>query len=517
MTLGIPLQWSLMIDKWTGHLFTGEILKMTYGFYYDVDNNDMPTVMFLIVFAIIFALVFFLIGRVQKIKPVKYSLGIVIFFSILFRIILLPGEMIHENDIYRYLWEGKTSLHKINPFKYAPADLFMYEHGYSKDYDDDYNGVTIKGKVFAQEDSGRLETLLDLRNRNTVFYDRIGHWQVPTIYPPVTQMLFMVPVWIKADSIWVMKAFFVLFDIGVLFLIIALLKHFKKNLLLSLIYGWSPLVLMQLSNSGHYDPIPIFFMMLSLLLWVKNKRGRGVFVLALATLSKFFAGVLLPIVVRPFKKRYLSIFIITIFLFYIPYFLWDQTGVQGVFQGLITYNKEWSYNASVFAVVYQLMKNFLTFLNPTFLWAKAVCGGGYLIFWVYLIWAQGKKENLLSDKEKELALFHRCFLAVAVLFIVNPVGDPWYFTWAMPFLCLFPYRSWILLSGLLVLSYLHFHSNIPFVDMRFWGIHALSWVIYVPFLVYWIFEQVNPPSAATLDFSHQSSDISKNKTLKSDS
>ena len=42
--------------------------------------------------------------------------------------------MIHENDIYRYVWDGKTSLHKINPFKYAPADLFMYEYGLSEDY-----------------------------------------------------------------------------------------------------------------------------------------------------------------------------------------------------------------------------------------------------------------------------------------------------------------------------------------------------------------------------------------------
>jgi len=258
MTFGIPFAWCRFIDNVTLHKISREVFQMGNGFYYDVNNNDMPTMLFLVIFFIIFVLIFFLVGQAEKRKCDRNSLLIIIFFSVLFRLILLPGELIHENDIYRYLWDGKSATHGINPFKYAPADLFMYENDIEHDYYDEYNEVTISARSFSHQDSHQLDTLLSLRNENPVFYERIGHWQVPTIYPPVVQMVFTVITFLKKDSVFFMKFCFVLFDLGVLFLIIGLLKYFKKNLSLCLIYGWSPLVLMAIAQGGHYDSIPIF-------------------------------------------------------------------------------------------------------------------------------------------------------------------------------------------------------------------------------------------------------------------
>jgi hypothetical protein len=72
---------------------------------------------------------------------------------------------------------------------------------------------------------------------------------------------------------------------------------------------------------------------------------------------------------------------------------------------------------------------------------------------------------------------------MAGLFILNPVGDPWYFTWVIPFLCIFPYKSWILLSGLLVFSYINFRMDLVLVYWEFMDIPAVSWAIYLPFLL----------------------------------
>src|SRR5262249_36297585 len=37
------------------------------------------------------------------------------------------------------------------------------------------------------------------------------------------------------------------------------------------------------------------------------------------------------------------------------------------------------------------------------------------------------------------------FLVLGLLFLLSPVGNPWYFLWLMPFLCVFPSHAWLLL------------------------------------------------------------------------
>jgi len=488
MTFGIPEKFLAMIDWITFHKISREVHQMANGFYYDVNNNDMPTIAFLFIFGIIFFLVFFCAWQIKKNPPQKHTLGLIILFSLLFRLIILPGELIHENDIYRYIWDGKVTLHGINPYKYAPADVFMYDNGYVDDYYDEYHEVTIEAKAFSGKDVQNLEVLLELRDENPIFYNRIGHWQVPTIYPPMTQLLLTLPVWTNSYSIVLMKFFFVLFDIAGFFLIIGLLNHFHKNPCMSIIYGWSPLVLFEIANGGHYDSIPIFLTLLSLFLYVKRRQWGGTCILALATLSKLFSGVLLPILIRPLKKRYVLFFGLVIIAFYVPFIIWDQTGIRGVFQGLMMYNQQWSYNSSLFALIYILLENISSDLTQTLIPSKIVAGCLYLIVLAILI---------IKKSKNDLDTIHKCFLAIAILFILNPVADAWYFCWVIPFLCFFPYKSWYLLSGLLMLGYLNFHSDINFVDLRYWNISLIGWIIYVPFFACLMIEGIWRPRFIT--------------------
>jgi hypothetical protein len=356
------------------------------------------------------------------------------------------------------------------------------------DYYDVDQGATIKSKSFTGRDARNLETLIDLRDENPVFYKRIGHWEVPTIYPPVAQLLFTLPASVNGYSVVLMKLFFVLFDVAGFFLIIGLLKHFHKNPCMSVIYGWSPLVLFEISNGGHYDSIPVFFTLLSLLLFVKRRQWGGTCVLAAAALSKYFSVVLLPIVVDPFKKRYAFFFGLVILAFYAPFLLWDQAGVRGVFQGFITYNQQWAYHSSIFTLIYILLGKMYSNLTLTLLPTKIVAGWLYLIVLTVLTVIKSKND---------LDVIHKCFLAIAALFIINPVADPWYFCWVVPFLCFFPYKSWYLLSGLLMLSYLNFHSDIGIVGARYGNIPLIGWITYAPFFSLLILECLWRPNFVT--------------------
>jgi hypothetical protein len=81
------------------------------------------------------------------------------------------------------------------------------------------------------------------------------------------------------------------------------------------------------------------------------------------------------------------------------------------------------------------------------------------------------------------------FVLVA-LFLLNPVGEPWYFCWAIPFLCFFPYRSLLLLSWLLIFSYLSFAHDFGAIWAGSLEIPILNAVQYAPFFLLFIWEFV---------------------------
>ncbi len=481
MSKGLPVFFCQWLDAISFQMLTKEIMQMTHGFYYQVNNNDMPTVIYIGFFMICFLIMLYLVRRLEKNKRQDFVLGWIVLFSILFRCVLLPAEPIHENDFYRYLWDGKSANHGINPFKYAPADLSIYEAQLNEDFLDFDSEEVQEIKEFREDDFKKLDHLIELRDQNYLFYERIGHQEVPTIYPPVAQGIFAGITFLWEDHFVFMKIIFMLFDIGVIFLIIALLSHLKLNPCMVIIYGWSPLVLKEFAISGHYDSIPIFFTTLSLFLLVKGKQLGGSVFLAMAALSKFFSGLLLPLYFRKMKFIYLFCFALICVVFYVPYVLWNDTGLHGVFKGLHVYNQEWNYNSSVFAGVYLLLDKFMPQLTNELLNVKLIVAGIYGL--IVLTMAAIAHRN-------DLDFLHKCFLAIALLFIFNPVGDPWYFCWAIPLLCLFPYRSWIWLSGLLILSYLNFHSDLGVINDRWLDIPIISWVIYIPFFLYVLFELV---------------------------
>lgn len=45
------------------------------------------------------------------------------------------------------------------------------------------------------------------------------------------------------------------------------------------------------------------------------------------------------------------------------------------------------------------------------------------------------------------------------MLLCSPVSKPWYLIWLIPFLRLFPNRSWIWLTGLVVLSYAYYYNQ----------------------------------------------------------
>ena len=91
----------------------------------------------------------------------------IIFISITARVILVPSNLIQENDVYRYVLDGQVLLNGENPYRYSP--LLISE--------------------LSERSSLRKE--LEKPEALTVL-SRISYPEIPTLYPPMAQVIFAV-------------------------------------------------------------------------------------------------------------------------------------------------------------------------------------------------------------------------------------------------------------------------------------------------------------------------------------
>ena len=454
----------------------GFVVELEHGFHYDVDNNDMPTVAFLVLQGLLWLILCGLVWRLWKKSVSRWDVWLILGFALLFRVILLGSVPIHENDFYRYLWDGKSLRHGINPYLYEPAALFMYEHGIKAPFDEPVTGVTLNGREWTEADGSRLEHLMQLRDENPDSYYRIGHWQISTIYPPVAQAVFVVSSALFGDSLLGLRIVLLGFDVGCILLILALLTYLRKPRANLLIYAWSPLVLVEFTNSAHYDAVPVFFILLAIWCFVRQRLWGGVFSLAASGLSKFFGLFILPILYPPRPAqfwRYLAVGAIMVIPF-VPFVFWQGAGWSQVLGGLSSYTTHWQNNSGIFLVVDKLIG------AETYLPAKIVIAIGYLIFLARIS---------LTPTPNHETLLRKCFWAMGVFFVLNPTAFPWYYGWVLPFVCFFPRCSWMVLMPLLSLYYLDFHDSYSLSFIQFASIPLINWIIWGTFGIVWIAEQ----------------------------
>lgn len=209
-------------------------------------------------FALCFACYLAAVGIAMRTTRSRESLWIVIAGAVIFRGLLLFSGPIEEIDLYRYLWDGAASAAGVNPFRYAPQQVLAAD--------------------IADDLPGDLAKLVALRDRSPVLAGilaRVHFSELPTIYPPVGQVVFALATAMTPDAasvrtrMTIMKAWFVLFDVLTMAIVIKLLRRVGRPAAAVVIYAWCPLVIKEIANSGHLDSLAVFLTALSSYLAVK--------------------------------------------------------------------------------------------------------------------------------------------------------------------------------------------------------------------------------------------------------
>lgn len=392
-----------------GYLFmaglAGEFLHPTLREHFAI-TNFLWTIGFL--FLLYGILVFYVLNGTRL---SSYSFSLALLFSCAFRLILLPTELILENDIYRYLWDGHIWLQGINPYRYAPADA-----------------ATIPIR--------------------TGYWHLIGFPEIPTIYPPTLQYVFGLTQLIFPASVVGMKFVLVLFDAGTIVLLIKLLQKLSLPKEWVLIYAWSPLVVKEIANSGHADAVSAFFLILTLLMVAQKKTVLSAFVMAAFVLTKFVGILLLPLFWNQWKWKGYLIFGVSVLVLYLPFLHWDVN----LFEGFLTFSNEWRFNSGLFMLVEEILLylKLAGYFNSDPITRKLMFG-----VILYVVLRQSWKTYLHYSYPQ---LVRSMFIILGTVLLCSPVINVWYLVWVIPLLCIQPNRAWLLFTALVFLSYTYYYE-----------------------------------------------------------
>lgn len=426
---------------------------LSQSFSYGQGYQERPILSFVCLYGVAFLVYAVAVWRVKRQASEASSLFLVFLFAALFRLVLLFSEPIQEDDFYRYLWDGKVVASGLNPYRFAPLEVQLDRR--------------------KAEPLRLYRDIADTDEHFAFLLSRVNHPDIPTLYPPVAQAVFGLAALIAPGSLLALRIVFLLFDLAVCGVIVRLLCHLRRSPLWVLIYAWSPLVIKETINSPHYDVVPTFLLVLALLGIVTGRLPGGFISLGGAILGKVFPVVLLPLFTYQAWRRHglgeaSRGFALTCLIVAGGYAPFMGAG-SALWQGWVIFAEHWQTNSFVFPLVYAAL---------TERWLAnggiVLCLGGAVL--LALAWnVEGGQERFLRG----------CFFVLGTLLLLSPVGNPWYFIWALPFVCLFPRASWLLLSGLLGLYYFSFYFLYRGEPETF---RWVVWLEYVPFYVLLVWE-----------------------------
>lgn len=310
-----------------------------------------------------------------------------------------------------------------------------------------------------------------------------------------------------------MKLCFLLFDMGTLGLVMLLLRHLSRPVGWSVAYGWCPLVIKEIANSGHLDAVAVFFTTLGIF-WIVRHATRAANWYSLWPATALAAGIgakLYPIILIPLLTTWLlkqhgwarALTFVTAtgvlsLVFLGPMLRSDRSPsasdepvspetetaevtTPDSVAGLRTFLTHWEMNDFFFLILVENLKPlkqvrsmgqeaWFSFVPDRFRiwmvdrWTSRFPVESYLVPFatarmLTLALTAAVALRLLVvgwRQDQPQAWLEAAFLTVAWFLLLSPTLNPWYWIWALPLVAFTRNPAWIWMSGLVPLYYLRF-------------------------------------------------------------
>lgn len=277
-----------------------------------------------------------------------------------------------SDDLYRYLWEGRLWLEGFNPYRLAPDDLALRPL--------------------------RDEVWLKINNKT-----------IGSIYPPLSQLLFVVAAWF-GGRVWTVKLLALLAHV----FSVAFVGRIAKSAKAPLALGLNPLLLSESALNGHIDILCGLALLVAAWALGQHRLVRACIATCAAVGLKVVGLILLPLLAR--RPKALLGTALASALLLAPLVVWR--GPVDPASGAGQFASRWRGNESLFALADWASRQFLADGSAE-LAARSMVALALLLLCALVV------------KRRVPALFAARALVWAVL-LLSPQVHPWYLAWLLP-------------------------------------------------------------------------------------
>lgn len=303
--------------------------------------------------------------------PTRRVVLIALAIALAMRVPLAMTPVGDRSDIFRYLWDARLQRAGLNPYDVVPSD-----------------------PAVAHLHPG------DAR--------RVNNSSVPSPYPPAAQLFFRLAT-LAGESVYVMKAAVIVCDALVGLLLWQWLTWLKRNPLLVIAYAWSPLVVIEVAASGHFDAAGALLVLATAAAISRGRRGTAATTFAASIAMKFLPIVLAPLLWRRLRIRDAAVGLLVLLVLYAPY----MSGPRVPLGSIPDVIDRFRFNAPVF----ELVEHHL----------GAHAAVGVAVFAGLAVATFVRMRRRVTDPGAWA-------WPMAATLVCSPLAYPWYLVWLAPFL-----------------------------------------------------------------------------------
>jgi len=279
-----------------------------------------------------------------------------------------PGS---DDDIHRYVWDGRVQRLGYDPYLVVPSD-----------------------PALAALHTPETRTL--------------NNPDLPSPYPAGAELFFRAVTAIH-ESVFALKVAFVVCDFAIVLVLLDILGRSGQAAHWVLAYAWNPLLATEVAGSGHIDIVGTLLLLVSFAALSRRWRAVAAVAFGLAVAVKFLPIVLLPLYWRRVRMRDAALAAVTVGLLYVPFFNHGRIPIGS----LGTYVQSFRFNDPVFTTLERMAE------------PQLVVGLAVLVGFLTAIGMRIKAPALSADAFA---------WPMTASLLCAPVVYPWYLLWLLPFL-----------------------------------------------------------------------------------
>jgi alpha-1,6-mannosyltransferase len=299
-----------------------------------------------------------------------------------------------DDDIHRYVWDGRLQRLGYNPYLVVPSD------------------PAVKGLHTPETRS-------------------LNNPDLPSPYPAGAQLFFRAVTTIR-ESTFAMKVAFAVCEFATILVLLDVLRGTRQGAHLVLAFAWNPLLAIEVAGSGHIDIVGALLLVVSAAALVRRWRATAAVALGLAIAVKLLPVVLLPLYWKRVRIRDAALAAAVVGLLYVPFLNHGRIPIGS----LGTYVQSFRFNGPVYAALDQVAP-------PQLLAGLAVLAGLATATW-------------LRSAAPEWSLDAFAWPMAASL-LCAPAVFPWYLLSLLPFLTSVSTLLIIIWSVSIIPTYVQWH------------------------------------------------------------